>query len=652
MKKILIYSSAILCMMATVFSCQKAPEVVNPAQEQRLQTFTLSFPEMDGAATKVSNNLGTVGWEEGDQLVFQGCPKDGGASVAPVVHTLTASEITDPKTAVITVDLSSLVKDESTPYEINVAYPAGVWSSYSSSHTYGRSRFTGATNRLLMAGYINGSAIELVHVTAVLFFKVPASLDGLVDSYTIIGKNEEVLGYDKYLVEINNAIPNFLAKLGAETYGTLDPVTSLSGPVTADGTTLHAVYFQNEVNFTNGFTIQFKQGGEIKKIISSNAPLHLVHGHGVNLGLLPESYIADYVAPSTHDSSIDMAGATALDGSGNANCYIVDGSVAANAEKVFTFKAYKGNSAVGVGTIASTAILWETYNNAETVTANSVIAAVDFDKQEANDYYTMVFKMPATLHAGNAVLAAKDAGGNILWSWHIWVPSVAISATDKTAVIGGSVMNMNLGALEEVPGSGSATIASLGLLYQWGRKDPFVGAAEWKNYPAKAKVAGSAWTLTKSRVTMADAILHPTVLYIDPAQNDNKGWMETPDATLWNNSGSKTIYDPCPAGYKVPVKKGSIWTKTDTDWTFDATNHVCELSGVRIPLAGYVECWGGSLYGNGTGSEHAYLWSATSHDGDDERGDCVYIRAFRTSDKYYGNSRGKANAASVRCVAE
>lgn len=647
MKKILIYSSAILCMMATVFSCQKAPEVVNPAQEQRLQTFTLSFPEMDGAATKVSNNLGTVGWEEGDQLVFQGCPKDGGASVAPVVHTLTASEITDPKTAVITVDLSSLVKDESTPYEINVAYPAGVWSSYSSSHTYGRSRFTGATNRLLMAGYINGSAIELVHVTAVLFFKVPASLDGLVDSYTIMGKNEEVLGYDKYLVEINNATPNFLAKLGAETYGTLDPVTSLSGPVTADGTTLHAVYFQNEVNFTNGFTIQFKQGGEIKKIISSNAPLHLVHGHGVNLGLLPESYIADYVAPSTHDSSIDMAGATALDGSGNANCYIVDGSDDGNANKVFTFKAYKGNSTAGVGTVASAEILWETWNNAETVTKNSVIAAVDFEKKAENDYYTMVFKMPATLHAGNALIAAKDAGDNILWSWHIWVPATAITQSTYGGIYGTKeIMDRNLGALVATVAEESAVdVRSYGTYYQWGRKDPFLAPATTKN---------GSMTYTAARMSVEESIQNPTA-YIKTGGDSVKDWNTASSTALWGTS--KTEYDPCPPGYVVPTRdKSTIWwadTPLDLNAEFN-TSYGWFKAGVAydsenstttgymvFPICGYIDQ--GSLSNLGS---RAYIWSAYS-----SSSDLAYQIYLNGSSKSREEQR-KSRAGSVRCVAE
>ena len=640
---ILKISAVALMAAATVLSCQKTGDTIPDASSLRTFTCTIGDPD-----TKLGiAEDGKTTWEVGDQILIH-----GEYTNAPYCETVTlaAGNISaDKKTATFTLGALTTYSRSGYSSNLYVAYPASA--VVMNDHCYWNSRFSD-TNQPLMVGYNKGNSFVLHNICGIITFKVSGSFD----QYTLVGNNNEDVGYSalqsriRYTTSDTENLEGFPIRTGTNDSYTTVAVKSVTASVVADGTTVNRICIPGGANFTDGFTIRFLNAGSIVKTVSVK-PINVAYGKLLPLGDVT-AYLKDYVAPSTHDSAISTTGATALDGDGTANCYIVDGSVAANAEKVFTFKAYKGNSTTGVGTVASAEILWETWNNAETVTANSVIAAVDFDKQEANDYYTMVFKMPATLHAGNAVIAAKDVSDNILWSWHIWVPSVAISATDKTAVIGGSVMNMNLGALEEVPGSGSATIASLGLLYQWGRKDPFVGAAEWKNYPAKAKVAGSAWTLTKSRVTMAEAILHPTVLYIDPAQNDNKGWMETPDATLWNNSGSKTIYDPCPAGYKVPVKTGSIWTKTDTDWTFDATNHVCELSGVRIPLAGYVECWGGSLYGNGTGSEHAYLWSATSHDGDDERGDCVYIRAFRTSDKYYGDSRGKANAGSVRCVAE
>jgi hypothetical protein len=180
-----------------------------------------------------------------------------------------------------------------------------------------------------------------------------------------------------------------------------------------------------------------------------------------------------------------------------------------------------------------------------------------------------------------------------------------------------------------------------------------VGAAQYEKYPAKAAVSGAVWTKSEGKVSMDEAVKNPTVLYIDAEHNDDHDWNSSSEATLWDNEGKKTIYDPCPVGYKVPVKAGSIWTKTDEGWNFDTENHVCEhlASGVRIPLAGYVECYGGSLYGAGGGADHTYLWSATHHD--TERGECMYIRTSKDpGSKYYKAYRGKGNAASVRCIAE
>ena len=341
--------------------------------------------------------------------------------------------------------------------------------------------------------------------------------------------------------------------------------------------------------------------------------------------------------PEPGDETVDLSEA------GSANSYIV--SEAGD----YKFKAVKGNSEEGVGTVATAELLWETENTATAPEANSIIAQVGVD----GDYIT--FSTPETLKPGNALIAAKDGEGTILWSWHIWIPKDAVSATDLTDFIGGSMMNMNLGALEVVPATGSATIESLGLLYQWGRKDPFTGASEWADYPKKAAVTPetAAWVKSEGKVSIEEAIKNPTLLYYDAEHSDDHDWNSTSDANLWDNEGKKTIYDPCPVGYKVPVKAGSIFNKTDEGWNFDVENHVCEYTsnGVRIPLAGYVECYGGSLYGAGGGAEHAYMWSATHHD--TQRGECLYVRTSKDpGSKYYKAYRGKGNAASIRCIAE
>lgn len=78
--------------------------------------------------------------------------------------------------------------------------------------------------------------------------------------------------------------------------------------------------------------------------------------------------------------------------------------------------------------------------------------------------------------------------------------------------------------------------------FQWGRKDPFMWA------PTQAYSSA----LASSSVTVASAISHPTTYYVNES---GKSWSASnPDYRLWGFDGVKTVYDPCPEGYKVPTK--------------------------------------------------------------------------------------------------
>ena len=75
---------------------------------------------------------------------------------------------------------------------------------------------------------------------------------------------------------------------------------------------------------------------------------------------------------------------------------------------------------------------------------------------------------------GNAVIGAYDAGGTLMWSWHIWAVNYdpEASAVDFNGL---KMMDRNLGALANDNSTVENILASYGLYYQWGRKDPFIG---------------------------------------------------------------------------------------------------------------------------------------------------------------------------------
>ena len=105
----------------------------------------------------------------------------------------------------------------------------------------------------------------------------------------------------------------------------------------------------------------------------------------------------------------------------------------------------------------------------------------------------------------------------------------------------GTMMDRNLGATSATPGD----IGAFGLLYQWGRKDPFMGACA-KSGTTLAASTGS-WNTVTSPSSMDYAEENPTTFI-------KSNWTGgSVPGNGWHTSESvKGLYDPCPAGYRVP----------------------------------------------------------------------------------------------------
>ncbi|MBR0322071.1 MAG: hypothetical protein IIX08_06765, partial [Bacteroidales bacterium] len=211
------------------------------------------------------------------------------------------------------------------------------------------------------------------------------------------------------------------------------------------------------------------------------------------------------------DDTPSVSDAVDLSAAGTANSYIVSdvGS--------YMFTPTKGNSSESVGTISSVEVLWETFGTNETPSVGSLISNARY---EGN---TIFFDTPSTFREGNAVLAAKDASGNILWSWHIWLtdePEYQVYYNNA-----GTVMDRNLGATSATPGN----VGALGLLYQWGRKDPFLGSSSISNSTvAKSTLTWPSSELSTSSVgTIEYAVAHPTTFIT--SSNTRSDWMYSQD---------------------------------------------------------------------------------------------------------------------------
>jgi hypothetical protein len=173
------------------------------------------------------------------------------------------------------------------------------------------------------------------------------------------------------------------------------------------------------------------------------------------------------------------------------------------------------------------------------------------------------------LTEGNVVLALRDASKKILWTWHLWM-------TDKPGDVnhaGRIFMDRNIGALSA--DTAALPVDTYGLVYQWGRKDPFIGGDGQTADEATAVLSvarahtitnhsgGGAWDVNMQGWSQADrteygtvgrAVNYPmTFIYNSNSSSgqDPADWLSVSDRTLWADH-EKTNADPCPYGYKVP----------------------------------------------------------------------------------------------------
>lgn len=332
-----------------------------------------------------------------------------------------------------------------------------------------------------------------------------------------------------------------------------------------------------------------------------------------------------------------------LSDGGTANSYIVSEAGS------YKFIPTKGNSSESVGSIASVEVLWETFGTDVTPNVGDLLKNVKYNNG------VISFETPSAYKEGNAVIAAKDVSGAILWSWHIWLTDQPEGQVYYNKA--GTMMDRNLGATSATPGD----VGALGLLYQWGRKDPFLsGGSILSSTQAESTLTWpSAVVSDSSNGTIAYATANPTTFI--GYNSSNYDWYYTgsssTDNTRWTESISpKSIYDPCPSGWRVPDGgRNGVWSKAlgsssyIADYPYDSTNEGMNFSdnfgGASIiwyPASGCRDYSDGSLYGVGY---YGYYWSASPSI------NLAYYLLFRNDDGVNPSyDYFRALGLSVRCL--
>ncbi|MBO7168459.1 MAG: hypothetical protein J6V43_00030, partial [Rikenellaceae bacterium] len=252
---------------------------------------------------------------------------------------------------------------------------------------------------------------------------------------------------------------------------------------------------------------------------------------------------------------------------------------------------------------------------------------------------------------GNVVIAATDDAGNILWSWHIWaLKGYDVAASDyyvTASDLNVYMMDRNLGATATPSATADTNnewVGARGYFYQWGRKDPFIGhSIKWNGYEAQALVYDADGKPTVDaegnvapqyvsygesqifpRVSASDipnagdvyasvayAVANPMTYltggasYMWTAGNDaavvsgatnewGKLWgNQAEEYSSWDKGGVKTMYDPCPAGYRVPSTghfrfitshgdNAGAYYNSKADWKYNTVEKVFNEEGTAI----------------------------------------------------------------------
>ena len=241
----------------------------------------------------------------------------------------------------------------------------------------------------------------------------------------------------------------------------------------------------------------------------------------------------------------------------------------------------------------------------------------------------------SSIRQGNAVIAIKDASDAILWSWHVWVTDEDINNVIEITNhqnVKYNFMPVNLGQCDgntityeersckvkftagdqskEITIKQLANVIATGSnapFYQWGRKDPLYPSNGMDNttkiwydkegMPSTANPMEG--TFSTGNDCIKNCILNPNLMH-------NKNFGDNTYYNLWSadnkttsandNPVIKTIYDPCPVGFKLPASNAftgftttgesassstqvnGTWSSSEKGWYFytnsEKTQHI------------------------------------------------------------------------------
>ena len=302
----------------------------------------------------------------------------------------------------------------------------------------------------------------------------------------------------------------------------------------------------------------------------------------------------------------------------------------------------------------------------------------------------------AAENACNVIIGIRRKGAaeseGYMWSWHIWMTDYDpdqgvgswISGKYSYQVDGGAVhrydgtywqsnyqnkyiMDRNLGARSA--SRADKTVKNAGFATQFGRKDPLPLLDNYPMYDINGNSIPDRIKKVLGPVPMYNGVVNPTTFYTVKVTNgvSSIDWVadNTYTKCIWNDiSGStegKSIFDPCPVGWKIPGK--GVWEN------FKGTG---SLNAVENSFSGTTNGW--DLYmGENGASETAFYpaagwrnlatgainyttyseyWSSDATTTSIHTGHNLYMTSSFTYTSGIPSSNYKSYGMAIRCIQE
>ena len=268
-----------------------------------------------------------------------------------------------------------------------------------------------------------------------------------------------------------------------------------------------------------------------------------------------------------------------------------------------------------------------------------------------------VASVPAT--GANGIISVKNSSGVIMWNWHIWVwpdDLTPVEITNSTSVKY-NILPVNLGSKWD----DSSKTYIKNWFYQFGRPTPLVCPAAYNSTTSHATYGALGFTTASIASNLYLGIRNPTTFY-KYSSSYNYNWFSTNSGKTYNlwdagcsttgnsdNDVVKTVYDPCPVGFRMP--NGNTFTYFSTSnvvgnfangWKFKRNSG--DTVGVFFPASGFRYYSDGSL--NDVGS-YGYVWLSSAYSQN-----YAYYLDFNSSYVDPQNLNNRAYGFSVRPVQE